>query len=173
MVLSAAVGAAAMLLIVAGLAKLRTPDPAAAMLRGFWPRLRGRAYARTAGVVEVAAGSLALATGNCLALTVCYLALLVVAVRLATLPQRAACGCFGSADGEVGVAHLVLDTAGLAVAAWGVLASAGSVATLFDGSALTGVAAAAQAVLLAALGYLSITALPALNSARRSVEAAR
>ena len=173
MMLGALVAAAAVLLIAAGLAKVRTPDPAATMLRGFWPRLRGRGYARTAGVVEVLSGTVALLWGNTIALAVCYLALLVVAVRLATRPQRAACGCFGAADGEVGVAHIVLDAVCLAVAAAAVVATSQSLIDLVSRGTLSAIIVTAQAFLLAALGYLCITALPALSSARRSLEALR
>lgn len=171
--MGALVAGAAVLLVVAGVAKLRTPAPAAAMLRGFAPRLRGHGYARAAGVVEIAAGTVALVWGNSIALAVCYLALLIVAIRLVRKPQGAACGCFGAADGEVGAAHIVLDAVCLAIAVAGVAVSPRSALDLVGDGTLTSYTVVAQAFLAAALGYLSITALPALSSARRSVEAAR
>ena len=57
---TALTAAAAVLLAVAGVAKLRTPAPAASMLVGLWPRLRplsrARAVARGAGAVELCVG---------------------------------------------------------------------------------------------------------------------
>lgn len=175
MVECAVLVAAALLLLVAGAAKLRTPDPAAAMIRRMW-RIRpasGRVGARAVAVIELATAVAVLATGSraaAIALAVCYLVLTVVAVRLALGAERTACGCFGAADGAVGPAHVTLDLAALAVAVWASIRAPGTAAALFDHGALVGVTACAQAGLLAALGYLSITALPALAAARRSVE---
>jgi hypothetical protein len=174
---AASIEAAAILLVVAGAAKLRTPGPAGTMLVGFWPALRrlrrARAVARTAGAVELGAGLAVLAAGGrvtAAVLAACYLALTVVAVRLAARAEPAPCGCFGAADGDVGPAHIVVDVAALAIAVAALVRPVGSVADLFTGGTLTGLTLAAQAVLLAALGYLSITALPALAAARRTLE---
>jgi hypothetical protein len=169
--------AAAILLVVAGVAKVRTPAPAAAMIALLWHRApRPRLLARAAGVVETLAGLFALAGGGRIALSVlagCYLVLTVVAVRLAVGPQRAPCGCFGAADGTVGTAHVVFDLACLGAAVCGFVRPPGSVLELFDGGTLAGVTVVGQTLLLAALGYLSITALPALAAARREVEGLR
>jgi hypothetical protein len=166
MVVGALCTSAAVLLIVAGLAKIRTPAPAAAMIAALLPRARRTAWiARGAGVVEVAIGVAALAAGTRLAmaaLALCYLVLTAVAVRLATGPQRVPCGCFGAADATAGRAQVLLDAACLAVALGGALRPPGPVTGLFDGGALVGATVLAQALLLAALGYLSVTALPAL-----------
>jgi hypothetical protein len=147
------------------------------MIVMLWPRLRplarARRIARLAGVVELAAGLATLAVGGRIALSLlaaCYLVLTAVALRLATGAQRAACGCFGAADGIVGAPHVVLDLACLGVAGWAFVQSPAGVTALYGGGVLTGLAVTAQALLLAALGYLSITALPALSAARRSVE---
>jgi hypothetical protein len=176
--ISGALGAAAaVLLIVAGLAKFRTPAPAAAMIVMLWPAIRparhARRLARCSGIVELAAGLATLAWGGratLALLTACYLVLTAVAIRLATGRQRAACGCFGAADGTVGLPHVVLDLVCLTIATWGCVRPPGPVSALFGSGALTGIAVTAQALLLAALGYLSITALPALSAARRQVE---
>jgi hypothetical protein len=45
------------------------------------------------------------------------------------------------------------------------------IVALFDAGTLHGITLIAQAVLLSALAYLSITALPALAAARRNLEA--
>lgn len=174
MLLGTCVLSAAILLAVAGVAKLRTPGPAATMIVNLLPgRPRARRLARCAGVVELLAGLATVVVGGRVTaalLALCYLVLLAVAVRLATGAERAACGCFGAADGVVGPAHVVLDLAGLGIAVWAVVQSSGPATALFDHGPLVGAGAVLQAVLLAALGYLSITALPALTAARRTLE---
>jgi hypothetical protein len=174
---TATTAAAAALLVVAGLAKLRAPAPAAAMLAGLSPRLRplprARAAVRVAGVVEVGVGLTALVGGGRIAmalLAVSYMALTVLAVRLATGAQPVACGCFGSADGDVGLAHVVLDGCATAIAVIAVFVTPGNVATLFHAGVGVGLISVVQAALLTALGYLSITSLPALMAARRTLE---
>jgi hypothetical protein len=176
LIIEALSAAAAVLLIVAGVAKYRTPAPAASMLALLWPRIRSaRRVARASGIVECVAGVATLGFGGRAALALlalCYLVLTLVAIRLATGQQPAVCGCFGAADGTVGLPHVLLDLAGVSVAIWGAVRPPGSVTNLFGSGALTGVTVIAQALLLAALGYLSITALPALSAARREVEGA-
>ncbi|HEY7007766.1 MAG TPA: MauE/DoxX family redox-associated membrane protein [Jatrophihabitantaceae bacterium] len=168
MVVGALSTSAAVLLIVAGVAKIRTPGPASAMIGALLPRVRPGAWtARGAGVIELVVGALALVAGTRVAmaaLAACYLVLAAVAIRLAAGPQRVPCGCFGAADGTTGRAQVVLDVACLAVALAGVIRPPGAVTALFDGGALVGVSVLAQALLLAALGYLSVTALPALSA---------
>lgn len=179
MLSSALLAAAALLLFVAGVAKVRTPGPAAQMLVTVWPRIRpvrrARLVARTVGVIEGAAAVATLVTGSRAAIVVlllCYLVVTAVAVRLAFGRERASCGCFGAADGAVGVPHLVVDVAAVMVAAWAAARPPGGVGSLFDDGALTGVTLVLQVVLLTALAYLSLTALPALVAARRTVEGA-
>ena len=175
MLLTALTGAAALLLVVAGIAKLRTPAPAAAMLTGLGlrPVRRARAAARGAGAVEVAVGVAAIVLGGhaaIAALAACYLVLTAVAVRLVLRGEPAPCGCFGTADGDVGPAHVVLDVAAFAVALVASVAGPAGITGWGEHGALTGLTAAGQAALVAALGYLSITALPALTTARRALE---
>ncbi len=104
------------------------------------------------------------------ALAACYLVVTAVAVRLVLRGEPAPCGCFGAADGDVGPAHVVLDVAALGIALVAAVAGPAGITGWGDHGALTGLTAAGQAVLLAALGYLSITALPALTTARRALE---
>jgi hypothetical protein len=168
MVVGALGTSAAVLLIVAGLAKIRTPAPAAAMIGTLLPRARRPGWiARGAGTLELLVGVLAVAVGTraaMAALAACYLVLAAVAVRLAAGAQRVPCGCFGAADATAGRAQVVLDVACLAVALGGALWPPGPVTGLFDSGALVGVTVLGQALLLAALGYLSVTALPALSA---------
>ena len=172
--LTALTVAAAALLAVAGVAKLITPAPAAAMLVELWPRprrpVRTRAVARLFGVVEVSVATAAVVIGGrstAVLLAACYLVVTTVAVRLATRARPVPCGCFGNADGDVGTAHVVLDCCATAVASAAVFVAPGNVAALFGTGIVVGLLACAQAALLTVLGYLSVTALPALTAARR------
>jgi hypothetical protein len=166
--------AAALLLAGAGVAKLRAPDQAAAMLRrAWWTRMRGGTslvLVRAAGAVEFVVGAASIATGGRIAaglLGCCYLAFLIVAGRLLRRGQRASCGCFGSTDSPVGAGHLVVNLVAVAVACAALVRPPGAVGGLFAGDALTGAVGLGQGVLLAYLAFLSITALPALVAARR------
>jgi hypothetical protein len=180
MLSSALLAAAALLLFVAGIAKLRTPGPAAQMLVTVWPQLRSvrraRMGARLVGIVEAGASVATMAIGTRAAivlLLVCYVGVTAVAVRLAFGSGRTSCGCFGAADGAVGVPHLVVDAIAVAITVWAAARPPGDLATLFDHGALTGVTVVFQVVVLTALAYLSLTALPALVAARRTVEGVR
>ncbi len=166
--------AAALLLGGAGLGKLRTPQPAAAMLRRAVPAgLRPLARAgvvRAVGVGELAVGVAAVLTGDRSALVllaVAYLAFLGLAVRLLSAPTPASCGCFGRVDSPVGVGHVVLNLVAAGAAVAGAVRPVGSWGGLLDGAALPGVVGVGQSAVLAVLGYLAITALPALSAARR------
>jgi hypothetical protein len=172
---AALTAAAAALLVVAGAAKLRTPAPAATMLAGLGvrPFARARVAARSAAAVEIGVGLAALTFGGRIAaaaLAACYLALTAVAVRLATGPEPAPCGCFGAADGDVGLAHVVLDVVALGIAIAAIVVAPSGLAGWFGSDTGVALTAAGQAALLAAAGYLSITALPALSAARRALE---
>ncbi|MCW2658195.1 MAG: hypothetical protein JWR06_2388 [Jatrophihabitans sp.] len=172
--------AAAVLLAVSGLAKLRSPAPAAAMITTLLPATRRHrslwtVAVRAGGTVEVTVGVLVVAVGGRLPavlLGACYLVFAAVALRLASRAQDTSCGCFGRAASPVGVAHVALDVVCLAVAVIAVMRPVPTGAGLFDHGAVMSATACGQVVLLAWLGYLAITALPALASARR-LEAAQ
>jgi hypothetical protein len=163
--------AAALLLACAGLAKLVAPAPATAMLRRAWPRLAATtATVRAAGAGEFALGLLVLVVGDrmsALVMGACYAGFTAVAVRLLRRGRHDSCGCFGRADSPVGAAHLVLNGVCLGAAAAAFVRPPGRFGGLFDGGVLHGVVAAGQVALLTYLGFLSITALPALTAARR------
>jgi hypothetical protein len=168
--------AVALLLAGAGAAKVGAPDQAVAMLIRAWPRLRPmpslRAAVRVGGGVEVLVGLAVVADGGRVAaalLAACYLGFLGIAVRLTRLGDRLSCGCFGRTDSPVGLPHVVFDLAGLGVALAGVVRPAGRFGGLFDHDAVIAIGGSAQAALLAYLGFLSITALPALLAGRREV----
>ena len=103
----------------------------------------------------------------------CYLIFTAITMRLLLGGRRTPCGCFGRADGDVGVAHLAVNVIGVAIAAGAALRPPGALCGLFNAGSLSGVVAAGQSVLLAYLGFLSITALPALAAARRRLLEAR
>lgn len=163
--------AAALLLAGAGVAKLFAPGQAAAMLRSAWrTRLPAGWFVRLSGVVEFGVGATVVATGNRIAdalLGCCYLAFLIVAWTLLHLGQHTSCGCFGAIDSPVGVGHLVVNVLAVGITIAALVRPAGAVGGLFDDDVLTGVVGLGQAVLLAYLAFLSITALPALVAARR------
>jgi hypothetical protein len=166
--------AAALLLAGAGLAKLRAPAPAIAMLRRVWPRLSGALVVRTVGTGELGVALLVIVSGDRVAnvaLTSWYAAFTVVTVHLVRRAPATSCGCFGRADSPVGIAHVVQNIVCAAVAAVAVARPPGRFGGLLDAGALHAAVGTAQAGLLAYLGFLSITALPALGAARRQVEA--
>jgi hypothetical protein len=97
-VLTAPVAVAALVLVVAGVAKLRAPAPAAAALRELGLPA-GQPLIRVFAVLEVALGSWALASPTgvaAIALAGCYVVFAAVALLLAH--RRAACGCFGESE---------------------------------------------------------------------------
>ena len=163
--------AAALLLGTAGPAKLVAPGVAAMTLQRVWNRVPMPALAvRAAAVVEVAV-ALAVLTrgdrGSAVALGCCYLAFTALTVWLVATRQGTSCGCFGGAESPVGVIHLVLNLLCAGVAVSAALRPPGPLGGLLEGGALPAAVGIGQAALLAYLGFLSITALPALNAARR------
>ena len=114
-VLTAPLAVAALVLVIAGIAKLRAPAPAAGALRELGvPAAAPAIRALAAG--EIALGVWALATPTsiaALALACCYAAFSVISWLLAG--RRAACGCFGEADFPASRAQALL-SAVLAVA---------------------------------------------------------
>ena len=135
--------AAAALLVLAGVPKVRDPMPLVRALRSAgWPS--GRGLVRLVAVVETAIGLLALAvpsrpTGLLLAMSYAVFTVFVV-VALRRGGVLASCGCFGKADTPPGLPHAVLTGAavlvGLGVAAsppadaWGDLTLTGGIGIL-------------------------------------------
>ena len=120
--LTAPLAVAALVLVVAGVAKLRAPAPAVAALRELGLPV-GASAIRAFAVGEIALGSWALATPSsigAIALACCYVAFAGLALLLAS--RRAACGCFGEGDFPASRAQAllsaVLAVACAAAAAW-------------------------------------------------------
>lgn len=161
-VLTAPLAIAALVLVVAGVAKLRAPAPAARALRELGLPAGSPAIRVFAGV-EVALGVWALvspagATG--IALACCYAVFAALALLLAT--HRAACGCFGEDDFPASTFQALVS---------GVLAVACAAAAIWPPHAVLDRPAGQVAVLalgIAACAYaavLAYTLLPAAWSA--------
>ncbi|HET6952011.1 MAG TPA: MauE/DoxX family redox-associated membrane protein [Acidimicrobiales bacterium] len=157
--LTALVGAGALLLLAAGAAKVADPSRTAGALAALAGRPVPALLVRAGAVVEAALGAAALVVGGrvpAALVGLSYLAFagVVVAAQRAGTPIGS-CGCFGGrADTPPRPAHVVVD-AGLAAAA--LAAAAVGVDPLVEGPAWTAVAAlvaalAAYAVLTAAPG---------------------
>ena len=169
---------AALLLAGAGFAKLAMPAPAAAMLRRGWRRLRARrapsGLIRSAGVVEVVIAVAVVVDGGrwtAALLAAAYAVFTVVALRLLHAGPRTSCGCFGRTDSPVGIPHIVVDLAAVGVAVAAVVRPPGRGGGLLDDGALNAVVGVGQAVILAYLAFVAMTALPALAADRRRVAA--
>jgi hypothetical protein len=161
--------AGAALLVIAAIAKLRTPGPTASLLR----RLRlpaAPAAVRVLGVGELTVAAVALVGGwAMLPLAVAYLAFTVVAVTVRWRAPRQSCGCFGSSDAPVTFGHVAVTaivTAGAAVAA----ATGSGIATLGH-SAVGTTTHLGQALLLTGIGYALLVIHPALMGIRRKATA--
>ena len=161
-VLTAPLAVAALVLIVAGVAKLRAPAPAAAALREL--RLSMAALPiRAFATGEIALGVWALVAPTsvaAIALACCYAAFAALALVLAS--RRAACGCFGEVDFPASRAQALLSAilavASAAAAVWpphGLLERPAGQAVVL----MIGIAASAYATVLA------YTQLPAAWSA--------
>lgn len=159
---------AALLVLLAGVAKLHRPRATREALA--WTHPLATATVRSLGGGEIALALVVLAVGGRGAfgmLALAYGGFIAVAVR-----QRRAgrgCGCFGMPAGRVSPVHLVAD--GVAVLAGGaaaVLAVPGVPAVLPDGF-VPAVASVLLLVTAAGLGRLVLTALPELGQARALV----
>jgi hypothetical protein len=169
--------AAAAVLAVAGLAKLRRPAPTGLALARLG--LPGTdPVVRALGALELAAAALATVVGGWAAAPVALLYLGFAAVS-ATQVRRAArtgevadCGCFGDSSAPVGWSHVLVNLAlAGAAAAADVTGAAGVVAGLGDAPVAT-VAVALLAVLGAYGIQAVLTDLPALRALRTVDEAA-
>ena len=155
-VLSGPFAIAALVLGIAGVAKLRAPATAAgALLTLGVPG--GRRLVRLVAIAEMALAGWGLArpaVGSAVALACAYGGFATVAVVLAR--RRVACGCFGTGEMPVSAAHWVL-SAGLGLVC--VSAAAWPAARVQSATLAIGAVGAAYAVVLA------YTELPAAWSA--------
>jgi hypothetical protein len=167
---------AALLLLPSGVAKIKTPGPSSAMLRGLRVAalrpLTGRTPMRLLGAAELAVGAAFVVAGGriaAVALAVLYAAFVVVVAVALGRGARTSCGCFGSTDAPIGRAHLGVDVVALAAAGVSITRPAGALGGLTGLSGVHAVIGGGQVVVLAMLAYLCITALPSLAAARRAL----
>jgi len=165
------VSAAAMLLAAAGLAKLRQRAPlrssfAAAAVPGL-RRLPPGPATRLAGLAELLIAACALSFGGrlgALLIALSYAALAGLAARMVAIEAGQDCGCFGRPS-PVSHWHTGVNLAGLLIGLVALALPAGSLPVELGRHPVTGLALTLTAVLLAYLGYLCMTALPALRAA--------
>ena len=173
-VLSAIHGSAALLLVVAGAAKLLRPADGFAGLAGFRAR---PVVVRLLGGVEAAAGLGALWLGGPVAASavgLLYVAFALVVLR-ALLAGAESCGCFGRLDAPPSLIHVAANLA-LAAASFAAAGAGGPVIPVI-GRALAddpavGAAFAVEIAVLAGLALVTLTALPeALKAGARRPDA--
>jgi len=158
----------AALLVLAGAAKLRTPQTAAAALAHGGLPVRGLAV-RLIGGLEVGLGLAAIGVPSpalAVAIAGAYASFAVVTVRLLRAGEQARCGCFGARSSPVHPIHLALNLTGVAVATAAALTPVGTglPAVVFAhpaGGAILAASAAAATV----LAHQAYVAVPALWSA--------
>lgn len=162
--------AAALLLGVAGVAKVANPDPTRVALRT--AGLPGTAwFVRMIAAGEIVLGIVAVAVGGRLGavlLGLAYLGFAGFSIRvISTSRGKASCGCFGASDAPLGKLHVVINL-GIAVAAAVALVDPmASLATVVGDTPLSGSIFVAFVVLLAWLLQVALTGLPELQAAAR------
>ena len=151
--MTVALGAAALLLLAAGAAKVADPTTTAGALAALgWPSSPG--LVRTGAAGEALLGAAALVVGGpVLAALVAasylgFVAFVVAALRAGT--PLSSCGCFGRADTPPHPGHVVVDAALAAGALAAAIAGADPVAD-------AGLPEVAVAVALAAAAYAALT----------------
>ncbi len=159
--------AAALLLLVAGLAKVFGPGPTVDLLVSLGVPANRQA-AITIGAVETAIGITALAVGGSFTATatgVMYVGFTAVVVRALAVGAES-CGCFGRADTPPSWFHVVGNTAFAAVS---LLAVAGDTPlAVMDDQPAAGFGFVVVVGLIAGLALVAFTALPEALAARSS-----
>ncbi len=152
------------LLMVAGMAKLRTPSAAAGALVALGIPVAGARVGRVAvrgfAVAELGLGTLCLLEpGRIATLTLAGLYLSFAAITLALSRRRASCGCFGDRDLAASATHTWLSLALAAVVAVAAVTGTRGAAWLLarpPASCLVLVVGLAGAVYAAALAYTEL-----------------
>jgi hypothetical protein len=167
-ILTAPIAVAALVLAVAGAAKLRSPGGAARALAAAGVSVPGAAVRIVAGAELALAALVLLAPGRaaCALLTAMYAALALVAGTLAR--RGAACGCFGGGDdAPATAAHVWLSAALALVAGAGIAWPAHGIGWLFTGRPGVAAPLALGIVGAAYAAVLLYTELPSAWSAWR------
>ena len=168
-VVSAIHASAAVLLVLAGAAKLSRPAPGWADLLGFRARTP---VVRLAGASEAAIGVAALFVGGAAAWAVGLVYAVFAAVVLrGFLAGAGSCGCFGRLDAPPSLIHVVGNLV-LAAVSFGAAGAPSppipAVVQAMSDNPAVGAALAAVVLLLAGLVLVSFTALPEALGARTS-----
>ena len=166
-VVSAIYASAAVLLVVAGAAKLSRPAPGVADLLGF---RAPTPLVRLVGASEAAVGTAALLVGGpaAWAMGLLYASFAVIVLR-AVLVKAGSCGCFGRLDAPPSRVHVLgnLALAAVSFAAAGTgTAPVQAIARSISDRPAVGAALAVEIVLMAGLGLVAFTALPEALGAR-------
>ncbi len=158
------VAALAVVLALAGLAKLRRPAPTAASLAVL--HVPGAALtARVIGLGEVAIAVTALTVGGrwpAALLAAAFAALAAVAARLVAEGDGRDCGCFGPVRSPATHWHTAVDAAAALAAVAAAIVGVPSLREVATGDALRAVPLLTLVGVLAALLVLCLTALPDL-----------
>ncbi|WP_337062188.1 MauE/DoxX family redox-associated membrane protein [Kineococcus sp. G2] len=166
--------AGTVLLLVAGVAKLRRPDGTSRALRAqHLPSSRALVRLLGAGEVALAAAALAGAAGTAWAVAAAYAAFTgFVVLALVRGAPLSSCGCFGEPDLPPTRTHVAV-TAALAAASAATALGGGptGLAGAAGAGAPAALAAAGLVALVAWLALLSLTALPRLAAAQRPATA--
>ena len=166
-VVSAIYASAAVLLVVAGAAKLSRPAPGVADLLGF---RAPTPLVRLVGASEAAVGIAALLVGGpaAWAMGLLYASFVVIVLR-AVLVKAGSCGCFGRLDAPPSRVHVLgnLALAAVSFAAAGTdAAPVQAIAQSISDRPAVGAALVVEIVLMAGLGLVAFTALPEALGAR-------
>ncbi|MGY6500674.1 MAG: MauE/DoxX family redox-associated membrane protein [Acidimicrobiales bacterium] len=156
--------AAALVVLVAGVAKIRTPSATAGLLR---PLLgdAARPAAVALGVVEVGVGAAAISIGSApvaAALAGAYGVFL--GISLWARGSGASCGCFGETSTRPDIVHIALVAAGLVAATGAALTGSGGAVSLISDGAV-GAASVGSGLLAGALAIVLLTVVPTVRSA--------
>jgi hypothetical protein len=149
------------LLLLAGVAKLISPGPAARALAAVG--LPGSsAFVRLAGLAEIAVGVWALAAPSTAAMAALATVYLCFASAVSRMRQAevADCGCFGAGSFEPTAGHLALNLSAAALAFCAVLAPPEAIGAVFDRAGLEAVALGAAVLCCIFLSYLAYTVVP-------------
>ena len=154
--------AAALLLVAAGLAKVRRPAGTSIALRRAGLPVPEWVVRAGAGA-EVAAGCWAFTSGRAAAglVALSYLGFAgFVALALRRGSPVSSCGCFGKADSPPTVSHVVLNLAAAVTAAWAALHAHPGAVTVLRHQPLAGLPLVLLIGAAAYLAYLVMGALP-------------
>jgi hypothetical protein len=149
---------AALLLVIAGCAKLAAPDRAHAALATARIRVPVAAV-RALGALEVVSGVAALA-GFASPLAVAYACFLAFSVRLLRAGGAIDCGCFGREGATIGPAHVAFNAAALCVCVLAALLHGRSPGSLLAADPLVAFTTALGVVAATCAAYLLLTAFP-------------